>query len=686
MFKTIARDISWLSFNKRVLQEAADPGVPLNERIKFLGIFSNNLDEFFRVRVATLKRMIELKDKGNMNLEVQPEKILEEIQHKVLELQSDFEMTWRDISREMKKNKIFLIDEKKLNTYQKRFVTQYFDDEIRSHIVPLMLESIPEFPNLNDKSLYLACTLKKSDASIPKTYALISVPTRFLPRFIILPSREKENHIILLEDIIRFCLPKIFSFFGYDHFSAHAIKVTRDAEIDIDNDVSTSLIQKIEKGLKNRKRGKPVRFVFDKEIPEDMLNLLTRKLFLTHKDNLIAGGRIHNFKDFMNFPSTVFQPAKSRKKPFTHPELKNVRSISDIIMKKDVLVHLPYHSFDSIIDLLREAAIDPDVISIKITFYRLASRSKIINAIINAVRNGKKVTVVIELRARFDEEANLVWKKELEEAGVKVIIGMPRMKIHAKMCVINKKVGNKSIYYGFISTGNLNEKTALTYGDHCLMTSNKSIMSDANKVFIFLEKPFSEKDVLKTCQTLMVSPKNMRNQLTSYIHKEIKNAINKKPASIILKVNSLSDIELIEQLHEAAKHGVEIKLIVRGICCMLTENKKFKKDIKSISIVDEYLEHARVFVFQNNGEEKIFISSADWMRRNIDHRIEVACPILHVGLKEEMKDLLNIQLKDNVKARIISNEQQNNYVNPRNTKKIRSQLEIYNYLFKKSIS
>lgn len=684
MHKTIARDLSWLSFNKRVLQEAEDTSVPLSERIKFLGIFSNNLDEFFRVRVATLKRMIELKDKSNMHLEIRPEKTLEEIQHKVLDIQAEFDQAWRDIFREMKNNKIFLVDEKKLNSYQKKFVTQYFDDEVRSHIVPLMLESIPDFPSLNDKSLYLACSLKKNDVGIPKSYALISVPTRFLPRFIILPSRAKEKHLILLEDIIRFCLPKIFSFFGYDDFSAHAIKITRDAEIDIDNDVSTSLIQKIEKGIKNRKKGKPVRFVFDKEIPEDMLNLLTRKLSLTHKDNLIAGGRIHNFKDFMNFPVSIFNHISTRKKPFTHPELKEVRSVSEIILKKDLMIHLPYHSFDSIIDLLREAAIDPDVISIKITFYRLASRSKIINAIINAVRNGKKVTVVIELRARFDEEANLIWKKEMEEAGVKVIIGMPRVKVHAKMCVIKKKVGNKILHYGFISTGNLNEKTALTYGDHCLMTSNKFIMNDVNKVFRFLENPIVELDQLKTCKTLLVSPINMRQHLTHFIEREIKNANQKKSASIILKVNSLSDLELIEKLHEAARHGVEIKIIVRGICCMLTENKKFKKDIKSISIIDEYLEHARVMIFNNNGDDKIFISSADWMRRNIDHRIEVACPIFNPALKNEIKEILEIQMRDNVKARIISNEQQNNYVNPRNTKKIRSQVEIYNYLSHKA--
>ena len=683
--KTIFRDISWLSFNNRVLQEAADETVPLRERIRFLGIFSNNLDEFFRVRVATLKRMIEFGKKPKMHLELTPGTILEEIQEIVLEQQKEFERIWNEILRELKKEKIFLVNENQLNRTQQNFVLSYFNEEIRSNIIPLMIESIPNFPVLNDKSIYLACRLSKKDKSIPQKFALVSVPTRRLSRFLILPSKTTEKHIILLEDIIRFCLPNIFSFFGYDTFSAHIIKVTRDAEIDIDNDIATSLIQKIEKGLKNRKKGKPVRFVFDKAIEPALLTYLVRRVGLLQKDNLVPGGRIHNFNDFINFPESVFAKKNLRKKPFIHPALKNVNNVTKVVLKKDVLLNFPYHSFDSVIDLLREAAIDPEVVSIKLTCYRLANRSKIINALTNAVRNGKLVTVVLELRARFDEEANLEWKEELEEAGVKVLLGVHNMKVHAKICLIKKRVNNRTIHYGFVSTGNLNEKTALVYSDNCLLTSDRNIMADVNRIFNYLEQPKTRIQFLKNCKTLMVSPAGMRKQIMQLINKEIKTAKLKKPASIILKLNSLSDELLINKLYEAAKAGVKIKMVIRGIFCLLTENKKFKIPIQSISIVDEYLEHARIMIFHNGGKEKTFISSADWMVRNIDHRIEVACPIFEKNIQQELKDILQIQLKDNIKARILDNELANQYVNPRNTKKIRSQVETYNYLYRKSV-
>ncbi len=653
--------------------------------MRFLGIFSNNLDEFFRVRVAALKRMIAFGKKSKMHLELNPDAILEEIQEIVVTQQKEFERIWNEILRELKKERIHLINENQLNRTQQLFILDYFNEEIRSNIIPLMIESIQNFPVLNDRSIYLACKLSKKDRSVPQKFALVSVPTRRLPRFIILPSKNADKHIILLEDIIRFCLPHIFSFFGYDTFSSHIIKVTRDAEIDIDNDISTSFIQKIEKGLKNRKKGKPVRFVFDKSIDPSLLTYLVRRLGLLQKDNLIPGGRIHNFVDFMNFPESVFTKKSLRKKPFIHPLLKNVNSVTNVVLEKDVLLHFPYHSFGSVIDLLREAAIDPEVVSIKLTCYRLADRSKIINAITNAVRNGKLVTVVLELRARFDEEANLEWKEELEEAGVTVLLGVPNMKVHAKICLIKKRVNNHTIHYGFVSTGNLNEKTAKVYGDTCLLTSDRNIMADVNRIFNYLEQPKTRILLLKNCRTLMVSPTGMRKQLVQMINKEIKTAKTKKKASIILKLNSLSDELLIDKLTEAAKAGVEIKMIIRGIFCLLTENKKFKIPIQAISIVDEYLEHSRIMIFHNGGKERTFISSADWMVRNIDHRVEVACPIFEKNIQQEIKDILQIQLKDNIKARILDNELSNQYVNPRNTKKIRSQVETYNYLYRKSI-
>ena len=683
--KTIVRDISWLSFNSRVLQEAADDTVPLKERIKFLGIFSNNLDEFFRVRVAGLKKMIELGNKAKMHLEVDPQNILDEIQEKVITQQKEFERIWKEILRELKKEKINIVNEKKLSALHQKFILDYFNEEVRSYIIPLMIESLHQFPVLNDKSIYLACRLAKQDRSIPQRFALVSVPTRHLPRFLILPPKNDEQYVILLEDVIRFCLPNIFSFFGYDKFSSHIIKVTRDAEIDVDNDVSGSLIQKIQKGLKNRKKGKPVRFVYDKEIEPALLTYLVKRLGLTHNENMIPGGSIHNYKDFMNFPESVFKQKGSRKKPFTHPLLKNSNSVTAVVMEKDVMLHFPYHSYDSIIDFLREAAIDPEVVSIKITCYRLASRSKVINALTNAVRNGKQVTAMLELRARFDEEANLEWKEELEDAGVKVLIGVPDFKVHAKLCLIKKRVKNVTTHYGFISTGNLNEKTARLYGDHCLLTSDRNLMADVNRIFTYLENPSIRAGLLKSCKLLLVSPVNMRRQINFLINREIKFANHKKRAGITLKLNSLSDALLIEKLTQAAKCGVEVKLIIRGICCMFTENKKFKKPVEAISIIDEYLEHARVMIFENNGDPKVFISSADWMVRNIDHRIEVACPILEKGLRKEIIDIVGIQLSDNIKARELDNGLSNQYINPRNTKKIRSQIEIFNYLNKGTV-
>jgi polyphosphate kinase len=682
--KTIFRDISWLSFNARVLQEAADPSVPLRERIRFLGIFSNNLDEFFRVRVATLKRMVEFraKAKETMHLESEPQKILDEIQMIVLNQQSEFNRIWENMQEELKRAKIFLVTEKELNKEQQEFVNRYYEEEVSANVIPLMIESIPNFPYLRDKSIFLGVVMWKSQSPLKKNHALIEIPSRVLGRFIQLPSPEGERHIILLEDVIRFNLPEIFSYFGYDQYSAHVFKVTRDAEIDIDNDVSTSLIQKIEKGLKNRRKGKPVRFVYDREMDPALLEYLIRRMNLTKRDNLIPGGRIHNFRHFMDFPENVFDKKADRRKPFVHPLLVDER-VTDVVMEKDVMLHFPYHSFNAVIDLLREAAVDPDVTSIKITCYRLATQSKIINALINAARNGKHVTVMLELRARFDEEANLEWKDRLEDEGARVLTGLSDLKIHAKLCVIKKRINDRSTYYGFVSTGNLNEKTARVYADHCLLTSNQKIMADANRIFSYLEQPKTGDHFLKACKTIIPSPIMLRKQLHKLINTEIKNAKQKKPASILLKMNSLSDEDLIDRLYDAAKEGVELKLIVRGIFCMLSESKKFKKPITAISIVDEYLEHARVWVFHNKGKEKVYISSADWMVRNLDHRVEATCPITEEAIKKELKNILNIQLSDNVKARWLNNELSNDYVSFKGKKKTRSQFETYHFLSKK---
>ncbi|MEC5144363.1 polyphosphate kinase 1 [Chitinophaga sp. 180180018-2] len=679
--KMIARDISWLSFNARVLQEAADVTVPLIERIRFLGIFSNNLDEFFRVRVATLKRMMSFGKSAKMHLEENPDKILDEIQARVIEQQREFDQVWKDIEKEMEAQHIFLRTEKQLNREQQKFVQNYFNEQVRTNIIPLMIESIQQFPILRDKSIYLAIVLARQDNSVRQKFALIEIPANVLPRFIILPSKPGEHDLILLEDLIRFCLPNIFYYFGYDKFSAHIIKVTRDAELDIDNDISDSLIHQIEKGLKDRRKGKPVRFVYDKEIDPLLLEYLMRRQGLSGKDNLIPGARIHNFKDFMDFPESIFPPHTHRK-TFIHPLFMNAPSVMHVIQRQDVMLHFPYHSFDTIIDLLREAAIDPNVSSIKITAYRLARNSKIINALINAVRNGKQVTVVLELRARFDEAANLDWKSRLEEEGVKVLLGIPNMKIHAKLCVIKKRIGTKTIQCGFISTGNLNERTARVYGDHCLLTANRAIIADINRIFAYLESPRQDIKILQGCKTMPVSPLNMRDTFMRLIDREIKNARHKKKAAITIKMNSLSDAALIGKLYEAAKAGVDIKMVIRGICCAYTENKKWKKNITAVSIVDEYLEHARVFIFHHGGQEKVFIASCDWMIRNLDHRVEAAVLITDPAIRQELKDIMDIQLSGNVKARVLDNEQKNEYRRD-GDKKIRTQVEIYRYLHEK---
>lgn len=679
----IPRDISWLSFNARVLQEANDATVPLPQRIRFLGIFSNNTDEFFRVRVATLKRMIEFSEKRkklNMHMEENPQLILDQIQTTVLQQQNEFNRIWENIKKELKKEKILLVTEKQLNKEQKQFVKQFFEEQVRSSVIPLMIESLPQLPYLRDKSIYLGVVMGKKQSAYQQKYALIEVPAKSIGRFILLPSKAGEKHIILLEDIIRYNLPYIFSYFGYNEFNAWIFKVTKDAEIDLDADLSSTFVERMEKGLKNRRKGKPVRFVYDKDMDGGLLEYLIRKLNLNRKSNIIPGGRIHNFRHFMDFPD-VFSYSSVRKKTFTHPSFVNKLTVTETILQQDVILHFPYHSFNSVIDMLREAAMDPAVQSIKITAYRLAENSKIINALINAARNGKRVIVMLELKARFDEEANLEWKEILEEEGVEVLLGLPKMKIHAKLCVIKRKKGNRIVQYGFVSTGNLNEKTAKVYADNCLLTANKNIMADAEKIFSYLQNWQTGSSILKQCKTLLLCPLNMRKVFLQLIDKEIAAAKKHKPSGITIKVNSLSDKLLIQKLYQAAESGVTVNLIIRGIYCAIFKTKQLK-NVKAISIVDEYLEHARILVFHNSGNEKVFISSADWMVRNLDHRIEAAVPIINKTIKQELISMLQIQLSDNVKARVLDSDLTNQYFTNTNKRKIRSQHETYKYLLK----
>ena len=679
--KFIPRDISWLSFNGRVLQEAADKTVPLISRIKFLGIFSNNLDEFFRVRVAGLKRALAVDEKEAKNIFFEkPQLILNELNALVIKQQKKFDSTWQEVQKEMEKQRVYIKTSSNLSEAQQKFVKQYYIDEIESSVIPLLLDDHRPMPYLRDKSLYLGIAMKKADWQYETKFALIEIPTAQHDRFVLLPCPDREVHVILLEDVIKHNLPHIFSFFGFDGFTANAFKITRDAEFDLDNDINTSFADKIAKAVKSRRKGKPTRFVFDQEMDSNLVEFLIKKLNISKKDSIIPGQKIHNFKDFMNFPTIFRKDHKPKERSsFLHPDLVDQTRITDVITKKDVLLSFPYHTFEHIIDLLREAAMDPDVLSIQITAYRLASNSKVANALVNAVRNGKDVTVMLELRARFDEEHNLEWKERFEMEGVKVLLGIPNKKIHAKVCIIKKRVNGKTIQCGFVSTGNINEKTAKLYGDYCLLTSNRAIMADINKIFNALRRPKQDlAQTLKMGKGLLVCPTDMRNTLMHYFDNEIVEAKAGRKAHVIVKINSLSDKLLIKKIYEAAEAGVKIEMIVRSIYCAVNQDS-FKQPIRAISIVDEYLEHARAFYFYHGGKEYTYISSADWMTRNLDHRLEAAVKINDKKIKTEILDMLKIQLKGNVKARLLNNNLDNAYVRD-NKVEFRSQIELYKYL------
>jgi len=485
---------------------------------------------------------------------------------------------------------------------------------------------------------------------------------------------------MLLEDLIEFNLPIIFSHFKFNQFDAHVFKITKDAEIDLDQEVGMNFIDKISKGIKNRRKGKPVRFVYEKDMNPEMLEFLIKKLGLNRKSSIIPGGHIHNFRHFMDFPNIIKDTSYVRPQPFIHPAFKKKVMVFDMVMQKDIMLHFPYHSYDPVIDMLREAAMDDTVLSIKITAYRLASNSKVINALINAARNGKKVTVFLELKARFDEEANLEWKTIMEEEGITVLVGIPNMKVHAKLCVIQKRVKNKLVQYGFISTGNLNEKTAKIYADHCLITKNVTVMNEANRIFNYLTNWQQGDKPIAKMRNLLISPINMRSTFIQLIENEIGFAKKGFEASITVKLNALTDPILLEALYKAAKSGVDVRLIIRGILTLKHTNEKKSEKVNAISIVDQYLEHARVILFHNKGNHKVFISSADWMVRNLDHRIEVAVPITDPIIKKELIDIIGIQLKDNQKARILDNELSNKYVSSTKSGAFKSQEETYKFL------
>lgn len=675
----INREISWLSFNERVLQEAEDPTTPLIERLKFLGIFSNNRDEFYRVRVATVKRLAKLGKKALSIYDEDPKELLTRLQRKVIEQQIKFETIYEEILKELAKKNVFIINEKQLNPSQEAFVKDYFREEIISTLFPVMIDDNKPFPFLKDKASYLYLKLESVLKKHKNKFAIIEIPSTIISRFVVLPKQGNKHFIMLLDDVIRFNAGQIFNVFGFKTVESYNIKLTRDAELDIDSDVSKSMIEKISKSVKARKQGLPVRFVYDAAMPNDMLHYIMKKLGMAKKDNAIPGGRYHNFKDFISFPnlgetSLVYNNPPSLQHKYL---INNPYTTLNAIKNNDILLHYPYHNYNHIINLLREASIDPVVETIKITLYRIADSSKIANALINAVKNGKKVTVLVELQARFDEENNIYWANKLQEEGAKVIFGVPGLKVHSKLFLITTKESGKEIKYAHIGTGNFNEKTAKIYTDFSLLTCNKGITEDLNKVFDFYENNFKVFDF----KSLVVAPFFMRKTFTDLIEKEIHNAKNKKPAAITLKMNSLVDKEMIYKLYEASKAGVNITLIIRGACSLVTDYPGWSDNIKAYSIVDKYLEHTRIFIFHNSGNEKIFISSADWMSRNLDSRSEVAVPIYDNEIRSQIKEIIRIQLSGNTKVRIIDKKQDNIYKKAKpGEKKVRVQDEIYAFL------
>lgn len=676
------REISWLSFNERVLQEAIDESTPLIERIKFLGIFSNNRDEFFRVRVATLNRLANLHlDEKVYRLKDKPEEVLAKIRKIVSDQEKLFTSTYYKIVQSLAREKIILINEDQLDEAQGAFIKDFFEQQLRQYLFPIMLRNLRNVTSIKDGSIYLAVELKSSTKNVRTEYALIKVPTKSLSRFFILPEKEGKKFIILLDDVIRYCLGDIFSVFGYDTFRAYTIKITRDAELDIDNDVSRSFIDKLSESLKQRKKGIPVRFVYDDKIPEGFLNKLTKKLKISERDNLRSGGRYHNFKDFMAFPDVgrkdlLYPPFP----PLAHLDLPQNTSLLNIIRQKDIMIHPPYQSFHYIIDLLREASMDPKVTSIKMTFYRAAKYSNVINALVNAARNGKAVTVFLEIQARFDEEANIILAGKLQDEGVKIIPTIPGFKVHAKLISIIRTENGEPFYYANISTGNFNESTARVYADEHLLTAHQGIASEVDRVFSLFEERYT-RPVFKH---LLVAPFYIRNHFNRLLDNEMKNAAMGREAWVVIKINSLVDKKIVAKLYQASQAGVRIKMIVRGICILLPGVKGLSENIQIISIVDRFLEHTRIFVFCNGGEPLYYTGSADWMPRNLDHRIEVITPIYDPDIRKELWDMLQIQLSDNTKARIIDEHQANEYKKRKDKDPlVRAQFEIYDYFREK---
>lgn len=669
--KIVNRELSWLSFNERVLQEALDEKVPLIERIRFLGIYSNNMDEFYRVRVANIRRMLSFRKPKMAGFNGNAEELYKEIRRVVLKQQEKFEFAYQEILAGLKRVGILQLNEKTVTEIQKKELASYFHKELKHAIFPIMLNKKDAFPRLRDYAIYLAVKINlKGSAS---RYSLIQVPS-VLPRFFTLKETDCQ-YVLIQDDIIRLHLHEIFAIYNFTSIEAYTFKFTRDAELDLDDDLSLSFYEKVEKGIKQRKKGAPVRFVYDETMPKDLLEYLLKALGLTRGINTIPGGRYHNFKDFINYPDFDLPALQYPKQaPCEHPLMENAHSLLDLIAQQDLFLYFPYQKFDYVVDLLREAAIDPNVKHIKINIYRVAKNSQIMNALLAAVFNGKEVTVIMELQARFDEENNLYWSNRLRENGAKVIHGAANLKVHSKMIQISRYKDKKEHLFSYVGTGNFNEKSAKIYTDFALLTSDKSISNEIKKVFGLLENNLDR----MVFRHLIVSPINTRRKIYRLIDTEIGNAKMGKAAGIKIKLNNLTDLSLIEKLYEASAAGVKIEMIIRGICCLKTTIKGHSENITVISIVDRYLEHARMLIFENAGDPLFYILSADFMERNIDYRIEVGVPIYCKTIQEDLSRVFDFQWKGSVKSRLITGDLKNVY-RKTNLAPFHAQVETYKH-------
>ena len=668
----INRELSWLQFNERVLQEAADESVPLIERFRFLGIFSNNLDEFFKVRYATIKRIDEAGKGGKSELGIRAAELLELITQVVIRQQAQSLDILNDIQKELEKENIYIISESQVDDDQKRFIKDYYIQHISPALVTIVLNDMVDLPLLKDSAAYLAVKMELTSGMTQ--FALIEI-SKSMDRFVVLPEKDGKSYIMILDDLIRFCLDDIFNIFSYTSISANMIKITRDGELDFDSDLSKSFIEKISDSVKDRQIGDPVRFVYDKTIDNDTLEYLMAKMGINSKDSVIPGGRYHNRRDYMGFPSLGRNDLLYNKiEPLRIKGLSLESSIFHTIAQKDYLLHTPYQTFSYVVKFLREAALDPQVKTIKITIYRLAQISHIASSLINAAKNGKKVTVVIELRARFDEQANIDYAEQMQDEGVEMLFGVVGLKVHSKMCVIEREEANGIKRYGFVSTGNFNESTAKIYTDFTLFTSNQKILKDINKVFSFFHTNYR----IHRYKHIITSPHYSKSKLFALIDAEIENKKLGRPAYIKIKLNSISSYKMVDKLYEASRAGVKIQMIVRGICCLVPGIPGMSENIEVISIVDKFLEHTRLFIFGNNNDPKVYISSADWMTRNIENRVEVSCPIYQDDIKNELLEVFDICWSDNVKARQIDQTQSNQY-KTNDKPKVRAQFALYEY-------